>query len=821
MTSFFVRPAALLGLMVVWAMKSLVLNLLSAETAPSGFALLLPVEIDGASVVECEVFLYEDGSSPRIRWADLKESFRERIQDETLGNLEAALDDAGYLRFSELRAAGLDAQYDAGQLTLTVRVPGALRRVRELRFGGQRDVNGTAVPVSPAMTSGYLNLRFEGRHEYGRNAVGWHRPLVGWDHAFRWKDWVLEGSGMLGGGLPHSWVRSETRLVRDWVAQRLRLQVGDLRPRTVSFLNPISVAGVSVSREFRIDPFRVTRPQASGDVFVEQDSEVEVWVNGNPIRRLQLSPGPYRVRDLQLTSGFNEVRLVLRDAYGVVQTIDLSLAHDHALLATGESDYAWSIGVPPRGNDRNAGYLIDQPVLTGFHRWGVSPRHTRSGFFQADSRSLIAGADSIWATSYGSFRGEWVGSLSEVVGFGHAMRVSFVRYASLSAPTQKTGQWRVDFARESERFQVPMGGGPRGERSSVGLTHSRRLPGGVAASLGVRYTLNRGKPPNNLLARASFFKRWRRGLSTRLVLDARQERDTGMSYGFSFRLEKPFGGGRQLLSSGYDHRAGLQEFGYAYTPEHPIGSWRGSSDWRLSETGTRSGDFRAGYGHERGQVDLSHSVALSDGEARGSGDIRLSTALAFAGRQWAVSRPIADSFVMVAGHESLPDVPIRINESAGGAEAQLDGWGPAVVSNVQSYFPSSVGIGIPDELPFGYDLGPVQYAVAPTYKSGSILTVGTEPRLYGSGRAQRSSGEPYALQAGELSPLGSSEETPIPIFTSRDGTFSVEGVRPGELEIQWFGEDVAPTVIQIPADAEPGFDLGVVTVRASGDEEGL
>ena len=75
-------------------------------------------------------------------------------------------------------------------------------------------------------------------------------------------------------------------------------------------------AGISVAKEFAIDPYYVRYPTLSLSTPIAVPSVMEVYVNGQVVSQERVAPGRLDVRNLPLTMGRNDARVIVRDAFG-------------------------------------------------------------------------------------------------------------------------------------------------------------------------------------------------------------------------------------------------------------------------------------------------------------------------------------------------------------------------------------------------------------------------------------------------------------------------------------------------------------------------
>jgi outer membrane usher protein FimD/PapC len=423
----------------------LMIEVKSEQRVGDEVVLVLPVLLNQETPFECESLVSSDGHMLWMQWQSLGELLEDQVDGETYTVLSDRVDSEGFIEASSLNEGGLFVQFDMASLEVTMTIPPKLRKLREISLRGQRRVNGTVPVVEPADLSGYLNIDMMASQAYGSSVSdggGFEMPGLGWEQVIHFRNWVLESDGSVDPGTQGLLNRRGTRLIRDNPGRRIRYSFGDIRPSVVTFQDPMMLMGLSVNRENRLQPFRHARPQAQTELFLERDSEVEIFVNGESMRRLQLTSGSYRIQDLQLSGGSTDVEVVVTDESGVARRIDLSFAFDQALLAVGESDFSYSVGFRPESGQVKEGYDIKEPVLSAFRRSGRSDVFTSGWNLQASREVGQWGTEGIWATKWGTFRGELSQSYALNSRFGYAIGTSFVRYSSSKRGQREGGHER-------------------------------------------------------------------------------------------------------------------------------------------------------------------------------------------------------------------------------------------------------------------------------------------------------------------------------------------------------------------------------------------
>lgn len=134
------------------------------------------------------------------------------------------------------------------------------------------------------------------------------------------------------------------------------------------------------------------------------------------------------------------------------------------------------------------------------------------------------------------------------------------------------------------------------------------------------------------------------------------------------------------------------------------------------------------YKGYRANIDLSNTFTLSDNEYERLGNttrLKFSTAIIFADGHFGWSRPVSNSFALVIPNKKLRDQLIGITLSGDSYTARVDRLGSAVVPELQPYKISNIQVDAPN-LPLGYDLGPAAYKLLPSYKSGTLIRIGSD-----------------------------------------------------------------------------------------------
>ena len=185
-------------------------------------------------------------------------------------------------------------------------------------------------------------------------------------------------------------LRGLTSVTYDQRRQLRRWTVGD----NLAFSGPLGgdawIAGLSVSKEFSIDPYFVRYPTLSLSTPIAVPSVMEVIVNGQVVSQERVAPGRLDVRNLPLTMGRNDARVVVRDAFGQERELSSTYYLTTSALSQGVHDYQYNLGFRRLGvGEKNWDYRT--PVALARHRVGITDSFTAGGRAELHPGRLFSG----------------------------------------------------------------------------------------------------------------------------------------------------------------------------------------------------------------------------------------------------------------------------------------------------------------------------------------------------------------------------------------------------------------------------------------------
>jgi len=193
-------------------------------------------------------------------------------------------------------------------------------------------------------------------------------------------------------------------------------------------------------------------------------------------------------------------------------------------------------------------------------------------------------------------------------------------------------------------------------------------------------------------------------------------------------------------------------------------------------------------------------------------DLSLKSSLVYVDGNFALGRPIANSFLLVKGIKSDKDCDIKINPNPLGYDAISKPWLPGVVPSVAPYSLSDLHLE-PLDPPIGAAEEKTDFKLLASYKSGYAVYLGTEATVIGLGSLLLDTGEPVKYLSFTAYPMRDDVKEPIVGFTNAAGKFQLPRLKPGKYKISAQVDGKEKTVIFVlPKNAVGIYSLGTMTL---------
>lgn len=732
----------------------------------------------------------------------------ELLAPDVLESLRTSLGGRAQVSPEDLAPLGIGVEYDPRTLELRFNIPTERRASRAVSVSAL-DRSRLGEMIKPANFSAYINLRSSMDLVEDGFDQGLRAPIMLLDGAVRLGPVVAESDAIWQpGAFGGDFQRLGSRLVYDDIKHLVRISAGDLETQARGFQSAPDIAGISIFRSYSVlNPQQVVRPRGDRAFRLDRASTVEVVVNGQQIRRLQLAPGNYNLRDFPFTQGGNDIRLNILDDTGRTEVVQFNLFVDQTQLAKGLSEFGLYAGVKAPLGLRGPDYRNDW-IASGYYRRGLTDALTIGANFQADADSRMGGVEAVFGTPIGTLGTNVSFSKVDGIGSGHAFNATFQRL--IQRPNGLGDTFSLFLERRSRRF-TPVSfflpDNPYKYEVGGGYTHAftTSLYGGVDA----RFSKGRNGRPDVHNYRVS--AGWRLSDRATLNAEARYQEDTlGREFSGFFSLIVRLGR-YSTVRSEFDSRDNRFRSSYQTLSGSGVGSYNVSADVERSDNGAGV-SFNANYFANRAELGFSHFGTYSRGFGSSQNQrstFRLGTSLAVAEGAVSVGRPIFDSFAIVKPHRSLGNADVVVDATTFGSAANTGSLRAATLPGLPSYSDRTVPLDVKNTPP-GTDIGQGTFRVFPSYRSGYVVTVGSDYNITALGLMIDADGQPISLISGTATEQAHPERPPQTVFTNRQGRFGATGLAPGKWRIEMLDAARSTFEIEIPGDASGVVQLGTI-----------
>lgn len=731
------------------------------------------------------------------------------LNPAVLETLRRSLGEKQVLEPGDFQPAGIMVAYDPQTLELRFDIPSDKLATRNLAVA-PLDVRMVGTMNRPESFSAYVNARgsFDVVEQGGD--TGFQNPILLLDGAIRLSDFVLESDGIwMPDNLGAKFQREGSRIVYDDQKDLIRFTGGDLKTTARGFQSTPDIAGVSLFRSYSVlNPQQIVRPRGDQSFSLERNSTVEVYVNGQQVRRLQLAPGTYNLRDFPFTQGANDIRLDILDDAGRSLSYNFNVFIDQTQLAKGLSEFGLYAGVSnPLGPDGPV-YSGDW-VMSGYYRRGLTNYLTAGVNFQADDNIQMGGAEALWGTPIGTFGLSAAMSHARGIGDGSALRATFQRLiqTGIGASADTLDLFVERRTTNFTPVSLFLVTNPYEYETGAGYTHafSSYVYGGFDA----RYSAGRGSNPD--VHNYRLIGGWRITSAATLSAEARYQEDVRGKLFSGFVSLTVRLGRYSSVRTEFDSRDDQVRASYQTLHGSGVGSYNMTADVERSDFGAQA-SVNANYFANRAELGLSHYGSFTDDFGTSLSErtnFRLGTSIAIAGDTVSVGRPIYDSFAVFKPNARLHGADVLIDPSPYGNVANTGALGTAIMPSLSSYAERTVAVDVPDA-PAGTDIGQGTFRVYPPYRSGFRFIVGSDYAVTVIGNMVDVDGEPVALVSGSASELAHPERPPVILFTNRLGRFGITGLASGRWQVQMDDAKKSSFVIDVPEKAEGIFKVGQI-----------
>lgn len=740
---------------------------------------LMVIQIDVNGVTRGEFFVERESSGHFLLPAADIPALGLLLDPQTL----TTIGDTNY--FSLVEFPEISSNFDEGQLTLTLTSPPQYLPTSIVDFFRQQHTQ----VHRPLDTSAFVNYRLafetdsrmDGSTSGLASEIGWRRRNL----------LILSGQRYETSNEESRFTRQMTTATWEWRDELRRFIAGDAITPAELIVPPVRFGGVTISRNFDLDPAFIQYPTFDYAGSIAGPGEIDIYQNGYKLRTEKLQPGPFQLENLTGAAGYGDIELILRDQFGRETRLRSPYYLTDQLLKPGLQEYSYSAGLLRDGYGTSEDHYTSAALL-GRHRYGWSRRLTAGYSLQAGEGLLmlsphldiLAGTAGIVSLAAGGSTGDQGGggaSLFRYVFNRRPFSTSF-EYQFFSEGWQTLSETARSGATLQQQIRGTIGWGSlaagslsinaaqrnfynSSAQTSLGASYSRRLFNQVSCNLFLQQTRDES---SNLSAFAI------------LTYSPPERPQTAL------RFERQTGSSSQAVDVQKNTPAGVG-YGYLATAGH-----------RSDDSGSASYLETSGEQHSR-YLNIRGRGYYEGGEAGAATALSLAAAgaLTWVGGHFEPSRPVEDSFALVRVG-TLPEVKVYRN---GEEVGRTNEKGLALIPGLSSYYDNRISIDDTD-IPIDQRISKIEYYLSPPARSGSCIDFDVV-------RSQPVTGHLYLQRGTDLFPL---EYREVELINAAGKSLTIPTGRGGEFYF-------APDDFQAEVETEPvtkGCD-SLLRPKAAGD----
>lgn len=217
------------------------------------------------------------------------------------------------------------------------------------------------------------------------------------------KDFVLDNTFTYQELRENNWYRENSVLTYDFYDRQTRLQAGDISNNGIGFLQSKNIGGVTLFRDFSLNPYRVSFPTSRYDFSITKRSLVRTFVNNLLIKSEYLNPGKHTLKDIPLNNGVNNIIVEIEDEFGEKRILSFNEASSQELLSRGQSRFDFSVGRVSKDQEKEKTYSVyDDLLFSGYWQYGHRRNLTLALYGQKLGDFNLYGGQTILATKRGN-----------------------------------------------------------------------------------------------------------------------------------------------------------------------------------------------------------------------------------------------------------------------------------------------------------------------------------------------------------------------------------------------------------------------------------
>ncbi|MGE8659052.1 MAG: fimbria/pilus outer membrane usher protein [Achromobacter sp.] len=340
---------------------------------------------------------------------------------------------AGWIALDSL--AGLRVRLDAADQSVALFAPVAMLSGPIAEIGYQTPA---APRLDPETRAPGLLLNYDlyaQKDRYTRSLSGWSELRMFGVGPGVWRSSNLTQSVRSNyGDAEFRNTRLDSSWQLDFPSPMVSLTLGDAYSGALSWTRSLRFGGVRLSRNFDLQPYRVTVPLATFRGEAALPSIVDLYINGVREAQSQVRPGQFQIVSAPVITGAGSAQMVITDITGQRRVVNFSIYNSAQLLQQGLGDWSFEAGKAREDYGLRSFAYANSMMYSGSARYGLTDHVTLEAHGETSDGLTMGG----------------LGALARVGQFG----VVSGSYASSREASRRGRQYRIGYEWQGERLSV-------------------------------------------------------------------------------------------------------------------------------------------------------------------------------------------------------------------------------------------------------------------------------------------------------------------------------------------------------------------------------
>ncbi|MGV6809907.1 MAG: fimbria/pilus outer membrane usher protein [bacterium] len=753
------------------------------------------------------------------------------------------------LLLDDLKQWSIQAKYNAQRLSLELYIPDTIRLPTQVSLQRKRRIIYDDDELTqPETLSGYTNFSAKMTHDYhsgeskqriqAKSVLNADRLVL--ENQVTWRNQANNHNDS-------HLNRDYTRLSVDDPESDHRYQLGDITTSGKNLQSSIALGGISIRKYSNMNPYHQKTQKSAGkenynqSFSIEENSRVKIFINDRLKTVRQLDEGLYHLTDLQLSAGINTVKLEIipLSGSGEVEEKTFTLSYNQQLLADNEAEYGLEMGLPRYRKQGRHAYDANNPIVSGYYQQGLANQTSVGVSGLSDGEHYQIGVNATKSGALGEVKAAF--SLSDHEAQQDlGSKIEYRYRANKALPNLfLSGEFygknfsRLNYQSNENKLMAYEQQTKQRLYAQVSQQLDHQVQVNLSGQYATQYNTDEHQKSANLSLRKQFNDGKSASVNMRYQNGQYEDKSAQVQLHIPLNDDRSQQGRYKTLDTRYDSLDESIISRFTLSPKGHLG--KESLATSITHQHYKTSDnisATVSYRDPRFESTVSHQVRKPNNteDYYHRSQIKLESAVAFAGDAVGISRPIQDSFAIVTSPDYQGNTDKKRNAIAvakGNMSFRRDKGHalpdyyhsvisekgmPAVVP-LSDYHQTQVNVDS-SALPLGSDPDATEFKVRPHYHQGYQLQAGGKLGVIVDATLKDQENKVLALKGGEFiaeKPYTKNKKIK-PFFTNQAGRLRLS-LPVGRYKLDLYDYPDLPAIwVDVPNKQGEHYDLGIITV---------